>query len=111
LKRPEKVNLIDSFVMWEALDDRERAQVTDQLRQPVEPITPDERQQWLGQFEGLVLSSDAFLPFRDNVDRAARSGVGYVMQAGGSKRDEDVIAAANEHDMVMINTGLRLFLH
>ncbi len=54
---------------------------------------------------------DAFFPFRDNLDRAAISGVKYVVQAGGSKRDQDVIDATNEHDMVMAMTGLRLFLH
>jgi len=111
LKRPDKVNLIDSFVMWDQLDERERDGVRQQLSGDVAPISADERRAWLGRFDGLVLSSDAFLPFRDNVDRAARSGVRYVMQAGGSKRDDDVIAAADEHGMVMINTGLRLFLH
>jgi AICAR transformylase/IMP cyclohydrolase PurH len=109
--RPDKVNAIDSFVMWHQLDDRERAALRQQMREDIEPITEAEQRDWLGQFEGLVLSSDAFLPFRDNVDRAARSGVKYIMQAGGSKRDDDVTAAADEHGMAMINTGLRLFLH
>jgi len=111
VSRPEKVNLIDSFVMWHQLDDRERAHLKEQVVGSIEPIGENERQEWLSRFEGLVLSSDAFLPFRDNVDRAARTGISYIMQAGGSKRDDDVIAAADEHGMVMINTGLRLFLH
>ena len=58
-----------------------------------------------------MLSSDAFFPFRDNIDRAARSGVGYVVQTGGSIADEQVIAAADEYGMVMINSGVRLFHH
>jgi phosphoribosylaminoimidazolecarboxamide formyltransferase/IMP cyclohydrolase/phosphoribosylaminoimidazolecarboxamide formyltransferase len=59
----------------------------------------------------VCLSSDAFLPFRDNVDRAARSNVRYVAQAGGSNRDDEVTAAADSYDMVMIHTGMRWFLH
>ncbi|HEX7009702.1 MAG TPA: bifunctional phosphoribosylaminoimidazolecarboxamide formyltransferase/IMP cyclohydrolase, partial [Phycisphaeraceae bacterium] len=70
-----------------------------------------ERRAWVQSFQGVAISSDAFFPFRDNIDRAAQSGVKYVVQAGGSKRDADVIAAADEHGMVMIMTGLRLFLH
>jgi AICAR transformylase/IMP cyclohydrolase PurH len=111
LKRPDKVNLIDSFVMWDQLDQRERHAMRDQLSDNIHPLTAEEKHDWLDQFPGLVLSSDAFLPFRDNVDRAARTGIQYVMQAGGSKRDQDVTAAADEHNMVMVNTGLRLFLH
>jgi AICAR transformylase/IMP cyclohydrolase PurH len=111
VKRPEKVNLVDSFVMWHQLDEREREQVQQQLTEPVDPISAQEQTDWLQRFEGLVLSSDAFLPFRDNVDRAARTGVKTIIQAGGSKRDADVIAAADEHGMLMIHTGLRLFLH
>ena len=59
----------------------------------------------------MVLSSDAFVPFRDNLDRAAASGVSAVAQAGGSARDQDVTDAANQHGMVMCHTGVRLFLH
>ena len=111
VKRPDKVNLVDSFVMWPQLDELERERLQAQLTERVEPIEAAEQRDWLSRFEGVVLSSDAFLPFRDNLDRAARTGAGYVIQAGGSKRDDDVIAAADEHEMVMINTGLRLFLH
>jgi AICAR transformylase/IMP cyclohydrolase PurH len=57
------------------------------------------------------LSSDAFIPFRDNLDRAAATGVRYVAQAGGSARDDAVTAAADEHEMAMAHTGVRLFLH
>ena len=59
----------------------------------------------------INLSSDAFIPFRDNLDRAARSGVKYVVHAGGSARDDLVTDATNEHGMVMALSGLRLFLH
>ena len=59
----------------------------------------------------MTLGSDAFFPFRDNIDRAYRSGVKYVVQPGGSVREETVIKACNEYDMVMALTGLRLFHH
>ena len=111
LKRSEVVNLVDMFVRYEELDDLERAQFRGYVTARFEPITPEERAQWLGGFDGLVCSSDAFFPFRDNLDRAARSGVKVIVQAGGSARDADVIAAADEHGMVMCMTGLRLFLH
>ncbi|HDQ99615.1 MAG TPA: phosphoribosylaminoimidazolecarboxamide formyltransferase [candidate division WOR-3 bacterium] len=75
------------------------------------PLERAARQEWLARFPGAVLGSDAFIPFRDNIDRAARSGVGFVVQAGGSTRDDDVIAAADEYGMAMVFTGLRLFHH
>lgn len=111
LPRPEMVNLADQYVRWHELDEGERAIVQAGLTEPVQPLTAEERADWAKQAQGIVISSDAFFPFRDNLDRAARSGVKYVIQAGGSRRDEDVIAAANEHGIAMIMSGLRLFLH
>jgi phosphoribosylaminoimidazolecarboxamide formyltransferase/IMP cyclohydrolase len=61
--------------------------------------------------EGSVLASDAFFPFRDGVDAAASAGVSAIVQPGGSMRDEEVIAAADEHGMAMVFTGRRLFRH
>ena len=61
--------------------------------------------------EGVVLASDAFFPFRDGVDAVAKAGVGAIVQPGGSVRDEEVIAAANEHEIAMVFTGRRLFRH
>ena len=66
---------------------------------------------WLDQVTGVALSSDAYFPFRDSIDRASRSGVRYVAQPGGSMRDADVVAACDEYGMVMARTGLRLFHH
>jgi phosphoribosylaminoimidazolecarboxamide formyltransferase / IMP cyclohydrolase len=60
---------------------------------------------------GAVLGSDAFFPFRDGIDQAAAVGVRAVVQPGGSVRDAEVIAAANEHGMAMVFTGVRLFRH
>lgn len=109
--RPERGNLIDEFVRWQDMDEPEQQALAARFAGPVEPITREERRQWVQSFEGVGLSSDAFFPFRDNLDRAAASGVRYIVQAGGSKRDQDVIDAANEHGAAMAMTGLRLFLH
>jgi len=66
---------------------------------------------WLEQWEGLVLASDGFFPFRDNIDRAALLGTRYVVHPGGSIRDAEIKAAIDEHDMIMVLTGTRLFHH
>lgn len=76
-----------------------------------EPLSVDERAEWLQGLRGVALASDGFIPFRDNIDRAARTGVEYVWQPGGSTRDDQVIMAADEHAMVMCVSGVRLFHH
>ena len=76
-----------------------------------EPLTADERRAWLGGVTGVALGSDAFFPFTDNIERAARSGVSYIAEPGGSVRDEEVIAACDRHGIAMAFTGLRLFHH
>ncbi|MEM1354882.1 MAG: phosphoribosylaminoimidazolecarboxamide formyltransferase [Planctomycetota bacterium] len=113
VKRPDKVNAVDQFVRYHELDGVERAGLAALVDGTVEPIPETERAEWCAGFGGgrLALSSDAFIPFRDNLDRANRSGVKYVVHAGGSARDDLVTQAANEHGMVMGLTGLRLFLH
>ena len=76
-----------------------------------EPLTAQEKQAWLAQAGGVALGSDAFFPFGDNIERAARSGVQYIAQPGGSIRDDLVIEAADKLELVMCFTGLRLFHH
>jgi phosphoribosylaminoimidazolecarboxamide formyltransferase/IMP cyclohydrolase len=61
--------------------------------------------------KGSVMASDAFFPFRDGIDNAAEAGIAAVIQPGGSMRDDEVIAAANEHGMAMVFTGMRHFRH
>ncbi|MGA0343171.1 MAG: bifunctional phosphoribosylaminoimidazolecarboxamide formyltransferase/IMP cyclohydrolase, partial [Arenicellales bacterium] len=60
---------------------------------------------------GSVMASDAFFPFRDGIDAAAKAGICAVIQPGGSQRDHEVIEAADEHDMAMVFTGMRHFRH
>lgn len=76
-----------------------------------EPFTREEKKAWLANYTETCLASDAFFPFSDNIERAHRSGVRYIAQPGGSVRDEDVIKACDEHDIVMAFTGIRLFHH
>jgi phosphoribosylaminoimidazolecarboxamide formyltransferase/IMP cyclohydrolase len=63
------------------------------------------------RIDGAVAASDAFFPFRDGVDAIAQQGIGAVIQPGGSRRDDEVIAAADEHGMAMVFTGIRHFRH
>lgn len=74
-------------------------------------MSMDEKRAWLATKSGVSLGSDAFFPFRDNIDRAQASGVSYIAQPGGSVRDDLVIEAADQYNMVMAFTGLRLFHH
>lgn len=78
---------------------------------PPQRLTDEEKKTFISSFGALSLASDAFFPFRDNIDRAYRSAVRYISQPGGSLRDEDVIRAADEHGMTMLFTGIRLFHH
>jgi phosphoribosylaminoimidazolecarboxamide formyltransferase/IMP cyclohydrolase len=110
LARPDRDNAIDGFLR----DDLSPAEERDWLKafeRPPTRLTPEERRAWLDQMGEVALGSDAFIPFRDNVDRASRSGVKYIVQPGGSVRDEDVVAACDEYGMVMVCNRTRLFHH
>jgi phosphoribosylaminoimidazolecarboxamide formyltransferase / IMP cyclohydrolase len=109
--RTERTNAIDQYLSWDQLSDSERKVLRTFLEIEPEPITAAERQAWFGRFDGLVLSSDASIPFRDNVDRAARSGVRYIAHTGRPARGADVQRAADEHGVMLLETGLRCFLH
>ncbi len=78
---------------------------------PVEALPQEEKAAWLPKLKGVSLSSDAFFPFRDNIDQASKRGVNFIVQPGGSNRDEEVISAADEYEMVMAFCGIRLFHH
>ena len=92
VRRPERDNAIDEFI--------------------AEKLTPEEKREWIAEnLSGVTLGSDAFFPFGDNVDRARQSGVQYIVQPGGSIRDDQVIETADKYGMVMAFTGIRLFHH
>ena len=111
LKKAEKANIVDQYLHWEELSEHEQETMLRGLRKKPDFITASEKAKWLVEFKNVCLSSDAFIPFRDNVDRAKRSNVRYIAQTGGSLRDDDVTRAADEYGMVMVHTGLRCFLH
>ena len=75
------------------------------------PLTAEEKKAWLSKVTNVALGSDAFFPFGDNVKRAYKSGVEYIVEPGGSIRDDNVIETANRYHMVMAFTGMRLFHH
>ena len=110
--RPDKNNVIDLY-----LSDFDSDLVLgedvwrDYFAVRPEPFTKEEKDAYLSTISGVTLASDAFFPFADNIERAAKSGVKYVCQPGGSIRDDLVIEAANKFGMVMAFTGLRLFHH
>jgi len=110
LKRAEKNNAVELFLTGR-LSTSEQAQLEHALDASPPPLTEQERAQFVRSFGAIALSSDAFFPFRDNIDRAAASGVKYIVQPGGSVRDDDVIAAADEYGMFMAFSKLRLFHH
>lgn len=111
LGRPEMTNVVDQFVLWDQLSPPERSQMLATLEYRPEPISEVERTEWFARFEDLCLTSDAFIPFRDNIDRAGQSGVRYVAHTGGSLRDESVRMAAGEMGIRVVETGVRCFHH
>ena len=110
IKRPERDNAIDQYLL-DGLTQAEERYWLQSFSQPPIRLTTTEKRTWIEQFSGVTLGSDAFFPFRDSIDRAAQSGVNYVVQPGGSVRDDVVIEACDDYGMVMALTGTRLFHH
>lgn len=108
--RPERDNAIDLFVRDDTTD-FEQDMLNDLLEGTPERLSCNEKKEWLAGLMNTTLGSDAFFPFRDNIDHAYKSGVKYIVQPGGSVRESSVIEACNQYGMVMCLTGLRLFHH
>lgn len=111
ISRAERDNAIDVYMGDESIDVLEDGKWQKIFRTKPQAFTREEKRAWLDQMDGVTLGSDAFFPFRDNIERARKSGVKYIAQPGGSVRDADVIAACNQYGMVMSFTGIRLFHH
>ncbi len=109
-KRAEQNNAIDQY-LEEDLSPAEQAAWESNFDDIPAELTRAEKREWLDKQTGVSIGSDAFFPFRDNIDRASRSGVTYIAQPGGSLRDDVVIEACNEYGMAMAFTGVRLFHH
>lgn len=110
LKRPNRDNAIDQFLR-DDVTPNEKANWHEIFDRTPEQLLPEEKREWLSKLDSVILGSDAFFPFRDSIDRAAASGVKYVLEPGGSTRDKDVIQAADEYGMTMVFSGVRLFHH
>jgi phosphoribosylaminoimidazolecarboxamide formyltransferase/IMP cyclohydrolase len=110
IKRPDRDNAIDQFLQPDVTE-AEKSNWTNVFAELPRQLSVTDRREWLDGMSEVVLGSDAFFPFRDSIDRAAGSGVKYVLQPGGSTRDEDVIAVCDEYEMAMVFSGVRLFHH
>lgn len=110
LKRPDRDNAIDQFLEEDLPAPQEKA-IMEAFAEPPRKFTKQEKRAWLDTLKGVALGSDAFFPFRDNIDRAYQSGVQYLSEPGGSLRDDEVIAACDDYGMTMAFSGLRLFHH
>jgi len=111
LKRPDRDNAIDRYISDESADVLAEGAWQALFQRKPEALTREEKQAWLKELTKVALGSDAFFPFPDNIDRAARSGVRYVAEPGGSVRDDEVIKACDGYGMTLSFTGLRLFHH
>lgn len=111
IRRADRDNTIDVYISEEH-DDVLRDGVWQQFftRKP-EVLTMDEKKDWISRNTDVCLGSDAFFPFGDNIERAHKSGVKYIAQAGGSVRDDNVILTCDKYDIAMAFTGIRLFHH
>lgn len=111
IRRADRDNTIDIYISEDHDDvlagDNWRAFFTERP----EVLTMEEKKAWIAQNTGVCLGSDAFFPFGDNIERAHKSGVAYVAQAGGSVRDDHVIATCDKYGIAMTFTGIRLFHH
>ncbi len=109
--RPNRDNAIDVYVSNHSEDVLKDGAWQTLFAVKPEPLTEDEKKEYLSKITGISLGSDAFFPFDDNILRARKSGVSYIAQPGGSIRDDIVIKTCDELDMVMSFTGMRLFHH
>ena len=111
IRRPDRDNAIDVYLSDEYEDVLRDGVWQNTFKVKPEPLTAEEKKAWIATQSGVTVGSDAFFPFGDNVERARKSGVSYIVEPGGSIRDDNVIETANRYNMVMAFTGMRLFHH
>lgn len=111
IRRPDRDNTIDVYISDDYEDVLADGVWENFFTEKPEPLTREEKKAWIAQLKDVALGSDAFFPFGDNIERAHRSGVQYIAQAGGSIRDDNVIETCDKYGMAMAFTGLRLFHH
>lgn len=111
IRRADRDNTIDLYISDDYEDVLKEGEWQRFFTTRPEPLSREEKQTWISQNTGVSLGSDAFFPFGDNIERARRSGVAYVAQAGGSVRDDNVIETCDKYNIAMAFTGVRLFHH
>jgi len=111
IRRADRDNTIDVYISDDYDDVLAEGMWQQFFTQRPEPLTREEKKAWIAQNNDVCLGSDAFFPFGDNIERAHKSGVKYIAQAGGSVRDDHVIATCNKYGIAMAFTGVRLFHH
>ena len=111
IRRADRDNAIDVYISDDYMDVLADGVWEQTFKVKPEPLTREEKAEWLKKLDGVTLGSDAFFPFGDNIERAHRSGVKYIAQPGGSIRDDHVIDTCNKYGIVMAFTGIRLFHH
>ncbi len=111
IRRPDRDNAIDVYISDEHDDVLAEGRWQQTFRVKPEVLTAEEKRAWIATQRGVTVGSDAFFPFGDNVERARKSGVDYIVEPGGSIRDDNVIETANRYGIVIAFTGMRLFHH
>ena len=111
IRRPDRDNTIDVYISDDYEDVLAEGTWQQFFTTKPAPLTKADKKAWLQKLHGVALGSDAFFPFGDNIERAHRSGVDYIAQAGGSIRDDNVIETCDKYNIAMAMTGLRLFHH
>ena len=111
IRRADRDNTIDIYIGDECDDVLAEGAWQQFFTVRPEPLTAEEKRAWIAQNTDVALGSDAFFPFGDNIERAHKSGVRYIAQAGGSVRDDHVIATCDKYGIAMAFTGVRLFHH
>ena len=111
IRRPNRDNAIDVYISDECDDVLRDGAWQEVFAARPEPLTAEEKKAWIATQTGVTVGSDAFFPFGDNVERARKSGVCYIVEPGGSIRDDNVIETADRYGIAMAFTGMRLFHH
>ena len=109
--RANRDNAIDNYIGENYMDVLREGEWQKYFAVKPEVFTAEEKRAWLDQMDGVALGSDAFFPFKDNIERGVKSGVKYIVQPGGSVRDDIVIECCDEYGIVMVCNGVRLFHH
>ncbi len=111
IRRADRDNTIDVYISDEYEDVLRDGTWENFFTEKPEVLTKEEKKEWLTQLNGVSLASDAFFPFGDNIERAHKSGVEYIVEPGGSIRDDNVIDTCNRYNMTLAFNGVRLFHH